>query len=179
MVRGGQVMQDINVKALPLIGEGSHGKVYRLDDKRCIKVCKNEEPIQLEFRVLKHSGRFPQFPKVYECKGKYMIREFFDGPNAKEYISKNGLSEGLCNKLIEIIDIFKELGYTRLDCRFAHIIVTKGENLKIIDPTRNMDKVAKYPRRMLNDLDQLGYKQKFLQHVRKVRPDFYKAWKDK
>ena len=32
-------MQDINVEGLPLIGVGTHGKVYRLDDKRCIKVC--------------------------------------------------------------------------------------------------------------------------------------------
>lgn len=139
-------MEDINVESLPLIGEGCHGKVYRLDEKRCIKVCKKEKHIQLEFRVLKHSQRFPQFPKVFECKGNYMIREFFDGPNAKQYISERGLSEGLCNQLIEIIDIFKELGYTRLDCRFSHLIVTDGENLKVIDPTRNMDKLPHTPK---------------------------------
>lgn len=172
-------MLDVNVKDLPLIGEGSHGKVYRLDDKRCIKVCKKEKHIQLEFNVLKHSERFPQFPRVYECEGNYMIREFFAGPNARDYIKEKGLSEGLCDRLIEIIDIFKELGYTRLDCRFSHIIITDGENLKIIDPTRNMDKIAEYPRSMLNNLEQLGYKQKFLEHVRKVRPDYYEAWKDK
>lgn len=172
-------MLNINVEGLPVIGEGSHGKVYRLDDKRCIKVCKRGKHIQLELKVLKHSERFPQFPKVFECEENYMIREFFDGPNARDYIKQNGLSDGLCDKLIEIIDIFKELGYTRLDCRFSHMIITEGENVKIIDPTRNMDKIADYPRDMLKGLNQLGYKQKFLQRVKQVRPDYYEAWKDK
>jgi predicted Ser/Thr protein kinase len=178
-VEGGRGMQEIDVNNLTVIGKGAHGTVYRLDDKRCIKVCKNEKHMQMEFAVLKHSERFPHFPRVYECKGNYMIREYFDGPNAREYIQKNGLSTSLCDKLIEIIDIFKELGYTRLDCRFSHIIIIDGEQLKIIDPTRNMDKTADYPIKLLKGLEEFGYKEKFLSRVKEVRPEYYQAWKDK
>lgn len=172
-------MKEINVKGLELVGEGSHGKVYRLDPMRCIKVCKRQKHILLELEVLKHSERFPHFPRVYECKDNYMIREYFDGPNLREYILQNGLSQSLACKLIEIMDIFKELGYTRLDCRMAHIIVTEGEQLKLIDPTRNMDKVCDYPHKLLLGLDRLGYRQQFLEFVKEVRPDYYAAWKDK
>lgn len=172
-------MNETDLIGLTLMGEGSHGKVFRLDENRCIKVCKKEKHIQMEFRVLKHSERFSHFPRVYECSGRYMVREYFDGPTTHEYIKRCGLSESLSKQLLEIIDIFKELGYTRLDCKLNHIIVTNGENLKVIDPTRNMDKIAQYPRRMLEDLDKLGFKEIFLQYVKELRPDYYDQWKDK
>ncbi len=169
----------INVKGLPLIGQGSHGKVYKLDDHCCIKVCNKAKHIQLEFKVLKHSEKYPHFPRVYECKDNYMIREYFDGPNAKEYIRKHGLNRDIAKKLIEIIDMFKELGYTRLDCRLGNIIVTRGEELKIIDPTRNMDKLADYPRKMLTGLAELNLQEEFLNFVKELRPEYYEQWKDK
>ena len=170
-------MLDINVEDLTLIGAGSHGKVYRLDEKRCLKICKNAKHIQMEFAVLKHSERFPHFPRVYECEDNYMIREYFDGPNVRQYILEHGLSKRLCANLLEILEIFKELGYTRLDCRLSHIIVAENETLKIIDPTRNMDKTADYPRKLLLGLNQLGYKNKFLDYVKELHPDYYQAWK--
>lgn len=105
-----------------------------------------------------------------------MIREYFNGPDARQYINQYGLSKAFVRKLIKIIDIFIKLGYSRIDCRLSHIIVTKDMELKIIDPTRNMHKKVDYPRQMLSELKKLGYKEKFLQYVKELNPDYYHKW---
>ena len=169
-------MHEIDVRGLTLVGEGSHGKVYRLDENRCIKVCQHEEDMQLEYRVLKHSERFPQFPKVYECQGNYMVREFIEGHNIVDFIKKNGFDADLAKQLTEIIDAFTELGFTRLDCRLSQVFVTADKQLKVIDTTRHMDKTASYPYKLLKGLEKLGYKQMFLNYVKEFRPTYYKAW---
>lgn len=172
-------MNDINLKELILIGEGSHGKVYRLDDKRCIKVCRTVKHMLNEYSVLKHAEQFPHFPRVYECKDNYMIREYIDGINIIDFIQKNGFDQDLAKKLIEIIDVFSKLGFTRLDCRFSQLFVTGDKQIKIIDTTRHMDKIANYPYKMLKGLRRLGYKEEFLKYVQEFRPNYYEAWKDK
>lgn len=168
----------IDIDGLTFIGEGRHGKVYRLDEKRCIKIYKKRAYAQLEYQVLKHSEGFSHFPRVYECKDNYMVREYFEGPNLRDYIIKNGFSENLAKKLLEILDSFVELGYSRLDCRLPHIIVSAGERLKIIDPTRNMSKYCSHPQKMLAELEQLGFKNAFLEYTKLRRPDYYTKWRD-
>lgn len=167
-----------NTDGLTLVGEGHHGKVYRLDDTRCIKIYLKKDFMKMEYKVLKHSERFPFFPRVYECKENYMVREYFEGPNLWEYISKNGLSENIVIQLLAILDSFIELGYTKLDCHLHHIIVTHGECLKIIDPTTNMTRKASFPRTMLEQLKKLGVKKTFLDYTKVLRPQYYAKWKD-
>lgn len=169
-------MEEINLNNYPKIGEGRHGVVYRLDKKRCLKKYRKEKYAWQEYKVLNHSQKFPQFPRIYQFNGKFMIREYCDGPDIREYILKNGLNRNLAQKLVEIIEVFEQLGYSRLDCQLTHIIVTPGMQLKVIDPTRNMDKKMDYPRQMLHHLDRLGYKDKFLRYVKKYRPDYYNRW---
>ena len=108
-----------------------------------------------------------------------MVREYCNGVNAKEYIRTHGLTRSLAYKLVEIISIFEELGFSRLDCRLAHLIVTANLNLKVIDPTRNMTKRINYPRQMLRELKYMGCKERFLKYVSEVRPDYYQKWVQK
>ncbi len=167
----------IDVTRLELIGEGRHGKVYRIDEKRCVKIYKKKAYLQMEYEVLQHSQRFPFFPRIHECKENYLVREYFKGPNLRQFIQEHGLSKDIAVKLLEIIDSFIALGYSRIDCRLPHIIVTEGDYLKIIDPTRNMHKKCPYPRRMLGELEHLGYKEQFLEYTKVLRPDYYARWK--
>lgn len=172
-------MKKIDTSSLTLIGQGSHGKVYRLDESRCIKVCTNKKNIQMEYRVLKHCEGFPQFPRVYECEGNYMIREYVDGQNIADYIIEHGLDRELARKLVELIDVFKQLGFTRLDCRFSQIFITNEKQLKVIDTTRHMDKHADYPYKLLKALRRLGYKDQFMAYVKELRPGYYQTWQEK
>ena len=166
----------IEITGLPLIGEGHHGKVYRLDNARCIKIYEKKSFMLMELKVLKHSERFPYFPKVYEYKDNYMIREYFEGPNLWQFIQQNGLSENLAVKILEIIDSFVELRYSKLDCHLHHIIVTDEGCLKVIDPTTLMSGKSSYPRALLEKLSQLGLKQTFLNYVETYRPHYYEHW---
>ena len=45
--------------------------------------------------MLKYVEGYPQFPKVYECTGKYMIREYVDGQNIIDYINEYGFDNNL------------------------------------------------------------------------------------
>jgi len=150
--------------------------VYRLDKNRCIKICKNTKDMQMEYRVLKRAERYPQFPKVYQCKGKYMIREYVDGQNIVDYIKKNGFSNNLARELTELIKVFIKLKFTRIDIRMSEVFVTRDNKIKIIDTTRYLDKKASYPIKMLTVLEELGYKRRYNDFLKKYYLEFYRKW---
>ena len=135
---------------------GVHGKVYRLDENRCIKICKRTKDMQQEYHVLKYVGGYTQFPKVYKCKGRYMIREYVDGQNIRDFIKQYGFNNNLARELIEIIKIFIKLKFTKIDIRMNEVFVTKNQKIKIVDTTHYLDKKASYPRKMLKVLEELG-----------------------
>ena len=164
------------IKGLELVGEGHHGKVYRLDNSSCIKVYKRKSFMQMEYQVLKHSESFPYFPKVYECRENYMIREYIDGTGLWDYLQQYGLSKNLAIQMLEILDSFMALGYTKLDFHLHHILVTEGERLKMIDPTTNMSRKSSYPATLLKQLGQLNFLDQFLAYTKEARPEYYEKW---
>jgi RIO-like serine/threonine protein kinase len=169
-------MENINLKQLTVVGKGVHGKVYKLDEKRCIKICKKAKNMQMEYDVLKHAKGYAQFPKVYECKGRYMIREYVDGENIRTYIKKNGFDDRLAKELTELIKVFIKLKFTRIDIRMNEVFVTKDRKIKIVDTTRYLDKRASYPRKMFRVLNDLGCSDQYRNFLRKNYPNFYKMW---
>lgn len=169
-------IKNIDITHLPLVGAGIHGKVYRLDKNRCIKICKRTKDMQMEYRVLKYVNGYPQFPKVYECEGRYMIREYIDGQNIVEYIKEYGFDNNLARELTKLIKVFIKLKFTRIDIRMHEVFVTKDHKIKIVDTTRYLDKKASYPRRMLRVLKELGYKKQYMNFLKENYPKFYKSW---
>jgi len=169
-------LEKINLKQLPLIGKGVHGKVYKLDKDRCIKVCKKTSDMKMEYDVLKYVKGYPQFPRVYECKGAYMIREYVDGLNIRDYIKKNGFDNNLARELTELIKLFIKLKFTRIDIRMGELFVTSNNKLKIIDTTRYLDKKASYPFKMLRTLKELGCYKKYMNFLKENYLEFYVAW---
>lgn len=169
-------MKEINYKKLPLVGEGCHGKVYRLDDKRCIKVCKDKKDMQMEYDVLKHASGYHQFPEVYECKDKYMIREFIDGVNIKDYIKKHGFNNKLAEELTQLLLVFMKLNFTKIDIRLHEVFVTNHEIIRIVDTTCYMTKKASYPKKMLANLSKLGCRGKYMEYLKSNYPELHKQW---
>ncbi|HEY5563539.1 MAG TPA: AarF/UbiB family protein [Clostridiaceae bacterium] len=170
-------MENINISRLPLIGQGVHGKVYKIDENRCIKVCKDIKDMQMEYAVLKHAEGYPQFPKVYECKKNYMIREYIDGQNIRTYIKRNGLDNNIARGLTELIKVFIRLNFTRIDIRMAEVFVTANNQIRIVDTTRYMDKQASYPKKMLKNLNELGYLKQYMYFLKENYPEFYNSWR--
>lgn len=169
-------MGKIDISGLPLIGKGTHGSVYMLDKDRCIKVCEDIDDMQMEYNVLKHVEGHYQFPKVYECKDNYMIREYVGGQNVKEYIEKNGLDDNLAKELTELIKVFIKLKFTRIDIRMHEVFINEDHKVKIIDTTRYLDKYASYPQKMLRSLENLGCLEQYMNFLKVNYPEFYKKW---
>ncbi|MCB2293241.1 serine/threonine protein kinase [Clostridium algoriphilum] len=132
--------------------------------------------MQLEYRVLKYIEGYPQFPKVYECKGRYMIREYVDGQNIIDYIKKYGLDNNLARELTELIKVFIKLNFTRIDIKMGEVFVTKNNKIKIVDTTRYLDKKTSYLRLMLKSLKDLGCKKQYMNFLKVNYPEFYKSW---
>ncbi|AWI03280.1 serine/threonine protein kinase [Clostridium drakei] len=169
-------MSCVDVSKYKYLGHGKNGKVYLMPDGKVIKICKREDRCLEEYKVLKIAEGSSYFPKVYERKGKNMIREYVDGYDLNTYIKKYGLSKNLVLNLIGMVEEFKKLGFKRLDMRGVHIYVTKDEKVKVIDPSMQLIKTVKYPELMIRDLKNLGVIGKFFNVLKDERPDLYKKW---
>lgn len=170
-------MDYVDVSKYKYLGHGKNGKVYLMSDGKAIKICKREDRCLEEYQVLEMAKGSTYFPKVYERKGKIMIREYVDGYDLNTYIRKHGLSKKLGLNLIGMIEEFKRLGFKRLDMRGVHIYVTKGEKVMVIDPSMQLINPIKYPKLMIRDLKKLGVINEFYSILKDERPDLYKQWK--
>ena len=166
----------LRAEDLPLVGEGSQGKVYLIDSCRCIKIYHRPEFLPLELEILRKAYYEPQFPKVYEVGDNYMIREYILGMGLKEYLLRYPLTEDLSRQLIELFQAFERLGFHRLDTRMAHVLVTSEGRIRAIDPANAMRKSGSYPKKFLRQLNKLGWKQTFLDHLRAIDPVRHDQW---
>ena len=93
---------------------------------------------------------------MYDYDDYSIVIDFVPGTPLKEYLKNNPLSENLAFGLVELINEFEKLGFTRLDIRAPHIFVQADESIKIIDPRKSFETVEKYPLKILNTLKRLG-----------------------
>lgn len=166
----------LRVEDLPLVGEGSQGKVYQIDSHRCIKIYHRPEFLPMELEILQKAHYEPQFPKVYEVGEDYMIREYISGMGLKDYLLQYPLTEDLSRQLVELFQAFERLGFHRLDTRMAHVLVTPAGRIKAIDPANAMRKSGSYPKKFLKQLNKLGWKETFLNHLRTIDPILFDQW---
>lgn len=164
---------------LQLVGKGSQGRVYLIDQQRCIKIYHRQEFLPLELEILLKAKDEPQFPKVYEWGDDYMIREFIPGIGLKDYLRRNPLTPDLSRQIAELFLAFERLGFRRLDTRMAHLIVTPEGRIKAIDPANAMRKQGSYPKKLLSQLSDLRCKKTFLTHLQAMYPMLYERWRDK
>lgn len=163
-------------ESLRLVGEGSQGKVYLIDNLRCIKIYHRPEFLPLELDILRKAHYEPQFPKVFEWGPNYMIREYIPGIGLKDYLLKNPLTEDLSRQIAELFLAFERLGFHRLDTRMAHVLVTPEGRIKAIDPANAMRKSGAYPKKFLKQLAKMGWKNTFLKHLKTINPVLYERW---
>ena len=108
--------------------------------------------------------------------GIYMIRDYVAGENMKNYIRRKGMSEELALKILELLDEFKKLGFTKIDIRCKDIFVQKDGSLLVIDPKGCYSRNKPYPTHLMKGLSKLKVLKKFLKIVKYKRPDLYQEW---
>ena len=168
----------VNHSPLTMMGKGRQGAVFQVSDEVCVKVFGNTEDCEREHYALTLGQQTNLFPKVYAKGPLYIAMEIIKGVDLREYLQSHPLTEELSMKLIDMLIIFKEIGYDRIDHHKRQIYLQPDGNLKVIDVARTVwrDRVYPYPRKLLTSLGE-EYKELFLSHVQALSPELYEEWK--
>lgn len=166
----------IDLKEFKRFNRGKEGVVYRGPDNMLLKVYANSSRCISEYKLLKKLEDSPYFPKVYKCRGIYMLREYVKGTPLVDYINENGLSKKLANNLIDLSEFFYNAKYLRVDGIDKHVFVCEGEKLMVIDPR---SKKYRFHRSLLRVLKRLNQEEVFLTELAKNRPELVSLWYEK
>lgn len=167
---------EIDLSKCKIIHHSKKERIYLTPDNKLLKICKNIDECRREYLILRYSQHNKYFPKVYEYRMGYIIREYIPGICLIDYIKKNGLDEELTLSLIDIIATFKALGFLRLDTGLSHIFIDKNKNLKIIGLKNNYTRKETYPKHMIISLSKIKASKKFFKFLKKNRKDLYEEW---
>lgn len=168
-----------NPTSYPLIGKGAQGAVFKISSDKCVKIFGKPERAGEEGEVLKVAQKSSIIPRLYEVGSNYIIMEYIDGPTLFEYLqSGGGLSKNIIREILFVLNEMKRLKFTRLDADMRHIIVTKQEQLKVIDHFNSYRTIQPRPKLLFNGFKNLGMLPLFLEKLKKVDPESYMDWKD-
>ena len=167
---------NIDLSTCKFLGQGRNGKVYLLPNGNALKIFFKVENCKHEYDILKSVEGNKHFPKVYEYSSNCMLREYVGGILIENYIRQYGLSVNLAKNLIELIQDFKNLGFTRLDIRCEHIFIQQDVSIKIIDPRRTYSKIIPYPHSILKTLNKLGVLDDFFNTLKNTSIKLYDDW---
>ncbi|MCY6370585.1 serine/threonine protein kinase [Clostridium ganghwense] len=168
----------INLTTCKILHDSKKEKIYLTPDYKVIKICKNLDECRREYLILRYCQNNKYFPKVYEYHAGYIIREYISGICLIDYIKKQSIDESLVLSLVDLIENFKLLHFTRLDTGISHIFINKNGTLKVIGLKNNYLRKEKYPKHMISGLRKLKVSKKFFKVLKKQHPDLYQKWKD-
>jgi predicted Ser/Thr protein kinase len=167
---------DLDIKKLELLGSGTQGKVYKIDDERCIKVFKSKKQCREELTTLVMAHGDGHFPELYHYGENYIVREYINGTELDNYLLSNKLTQELIAKLIELYEAMVNVGYRRLDAAIFHIFITEAGQLKLIDTAKAMKKKTQIPHLLISGIERLGYREELFNFLRINRPELYTLW---
>lgn len=163
----------------PLIGMGSQGAVFQLSDKKCVKIYVDPVQAKMEAEALRAGQHLPYFPTLYQAGENFIVMEYFDGPNLKEYLKNcTYIPDTITKKLIDMLKDMEKTGFTMIDAPLRHIFVMDNEELKVVDHVNAFKRQHPVPLKLLRDLNIILLKDSFLSQVEKLAPDLYQKWND-
>ncbi|WP_440970224.1 hypothetical protein ACSS6N_23155 [Peribacillus frigoritolerans] len=122
-----------NPTTLKLIGEGSQGAVFQLDEDRCVKIYVNPNAATKEGKALEAAKDTHIVPRLYEVGPNYVIMEYLKGPNLKDYLKETkDIPESFTKQIIMIRKELKRVGFIRIKTSIGHFVVTEGNVLKAL-----------------------------------------------
>jgi RIO-like serine/threonine protein kinase len=172
--------QDVSVEnnsSLSMMGKGRQGAVFKINDQWCMKVYGEEEDCEREYFALSLGKDTPLIPNVY-CKGEnFIVMDMVYGIDLREYLQTNPLTKNLSYQLIQLLIVFKQIGYERIDHHKRQIFLQPDGTLKVIDVGRTVwrNRTYPYPRKLLQSLGE-DYKAVFMSHVQEMAPDLHDEW---
>lgn len=166
----------LDIKQCKYLGQGHEGSVYLTPDGYALKIFFSEKNAIYEVENLEKVKDSKFFPKVIFQANNMILRDYVGGLNLSEYLKKNKLSYKLTKELVDLIEDFKKLGFTRLNIRNAHIFVDDNSNVKVIDPRKPYNKYTPYPKDIIKILVKKNLFDEFLKYLLDYRPDLVDYW---
>lgn len=166
----------VDIRQCKFLGRGREGKVYKTYDNYVIKLFKNKKSCIDEYKILKRMEGSECFPKTLKRKGKVLMREYVDGIPLKEYIRERGMPREIAYNLVNLLEEFKNSGFTRIDMSMRHIYVQEDSRLKIIDPRKAYIKVEKFPKILLRELEEENVVDEFIKAALDIKPVIATQW---
>lgn len=166
----------LDVKECKFLGKGKEGAVYLTPEGYALKVFYNKRKALDEAKLLEQVKDSRFFPKVLFIVNNMILREFVKGDNLYDYIKKNNLSYNISTEIIDLIEEFKRLKFTRLDIRNAHIFVDENEKIQVIDPRKIFVKNIPFPKEIIKVLVKLNVFEDFLKHLLNYKPYLLHYW---
>ncbi|WHH58363.1 hypothetical protein [Petroclostridium sp. X23] len=176
--RAGKTVEFDNPTHYEFIGKGSQGAVFKLSPSRCVKIYALPEHRKIESKTYMAMQNSPIIPKLYEVGPNYIIIEYVEGSTLEEYLEiKHTITEELVRQILFMLKEMKRLGFTRLNVRLRHVVVSKQGVLKIIDHVNSFRATERRPIRLFDKLKELGLLKPFLKQVKKIDKKTYREWK--
>lgn len=169
---------NIDLQKCTFLGQGRTGQVYLIPSGKALKIFFKEKNCKHEYEILQSVKGNKHFPKVYKYQKNCIIREYVGGIPIKKYIETYGLSRDLVISIINLVEDFKKLGFTRLDIRCEHIFIQEDQSIKIIDPRCTYTKVVPYPYSILNCLNRLGVLEMFFTTLKEINYELFQNCND-
>lgn len=167
-----------NLTSLELLGQGAQGAVFKLSSDRCIKIYAKPCKAEKERKALEAGAHHAFMPRLYEAGKNYIVMELIQGSDLGHFLHELGeVPKPIVRQVLRILDGMKEMGFTRIDMRLRHILVTKEEKLKVVDHVNAFTANSKIPTKLLLDLKKEKLLKPFLKKVKKIDPTAYKCWK--
>lgn len=166
----------IDINTCKFLGKGREGSVYLTPEGYALKIFRNKKNCKNQYMILKQVEGSKYFPKVLGIEGNCLLREYVDGISLKDYVKLNGMPRNLAIKLINLLDEFKNLGFTRIDVSSKNVYIENSGEVKLMDPRKSYKKKSRIPRILLSELDKFGVIDDFIKVVFEMNPDLATNW---
>lgn len=159
------------------IGGGKDGEVFQVSSDKCVKVFYNEDTQRQELKALKVGQSSSIIPRLYKYGDNYIVMEYINGTSlARQLKKKNKVTKDLTKDILLLLTELKRIGFNRLDAETRHILITKNNDLKVIDHKRAFTSRRCVPRKLLKGLHKYELAHDFLVHVKNIQPSVYHSW---
>lgn len=183
---GGEKLFIDNPTSYRLIGNGTQGAVFHLDEVRCVKIFADPNQKIQESKILQAAQKLPFIPRLYESGPNYIIMEYLKGPDLETFLKENGcLSEMVTRQILTIIRemhlLSHEMGFkqklavTQIDTPMRHLIVTEQVKIKVVDHV-DILRQNEHPIKMFQEFKDLGMLEALLMQAKKIDPTIFAAW---
>lgn len=174
----GKVVEVHNSTNHVLIGKGKQGAVFKISPERCVKIFATQKHFEQERDAYMRAQGSCITPKLYEIGPNYLIMEHIKGLTLNKHLEKKRMiSIELTKQILFIFREMKRLGFTRLNVRLKHVIITQEHGLKIIDHVNSFNIKEHRPILLFNKLKSLGLLYSFLRQVKELDIETYSEWK--